>query len=436
MPKVDSSQWNSGLKPHVVMIAQYFPPDYLGHSTRAYNAAKGLMDQGCRVTVITAFPHYPHGRIPVQYRKRLFSVEDHDGIKVIRTWVPATSHYTYLNRVIVHGSFIISSLLWGLFRTGKMDVIIAMNPNLFAFFPALIFKFVYRRKMLRNADDLWPEVWYDLGIIKSTIFKKLLDWITKISYEVPVAITPVSHSYVPTLTNKYHVPAHKIFVIEHGVDTTKFYRTSDSGENIMTTKVEGGANKEKFANSSTLIVYSGALGIGYDFEPIIMAAKLLEKQPVKFIIRGSGTLAHDEDRIRHMINQLNPTNIELKTERLSPKNLLDFLNRADIFVLPMSFVVGFDKGLPTKLLEYQALGKPVICISNGEAADFVCKTRSGLVSKSKDPQKIADLIMKLTVDKALAKELGTNGYNFIQENLTLEKIGERFMRILATKCRS
>jgi glycosyltransferase involved in cell wall biosynthesis len=61
---------------------------------------------------------------------------------------------------------------------------------------------------------------------------------------------------------------------------------------------------------------------------------------------------------------------------------------------------------------------------------FVCNTRSGLVSRSKDPQKIAEMIMRLAIDRALAKELGTNGYNFIQENLSLEKIGERFMRII------
>ena len=381
-------------------------------------------------------------------------MEDHDGIRVLRTWVPSISHYTYLNRVIVHGSFIVSSMM-GLFRTGKMDVIVAMNPNLFAFFPALMFKLIYRKKIIRNADDLWPEVWYDLGIIRSRMFRKILDWVTKMSYDVPVAITPVNSSYVPTLTDKYHVPPHKIFVIEHGVDTAKFYRTSAeevTGDKDHTKKlVQSGdpegrsetakiksedTDRKEFRRTNTVIVYSGALGIGYDFEPVIRAAKILEKQPVKFIIRGSGTLAHDEERIKGMINQLGANNVELRTKWLASKDLLNFLNQADIFVLPMSFVVGFDKGLPTKLLEYQALGKPIICISNGEASDFVLRTRSGLVCKSRDPQEIAEMIMKLAIDKDLANELGTNGFNFIQENLTLRKIGERFMKIIATRCRS
>jgi glycosyltransferase involved in cell wall biosynthesis len=452
MAEHDSTRRKSvGLSPHLLMIAQYFPPDSQGQSTRAYNAARSLTDRGCRVTVIAAFPHYPHGNIPKEYRKKIVSVEQNDGIKVIRTWVPAISHYTYLNRIIVHGSFVLSSLL-GLFQTGKMDVIIAMNPNLFAFFPAFIFRLVYGRKILRNVDDLWPEVWYDLGIVRSRAFKKVLDWITKISYDVPVAITPVSHGYVPVLTNKYHIPLHKIFVIEHGVDTTRFHRiigekklgeveiendevepSKDLSRNSTTTAGPARTASKEVVGINARIVYSGGLGIGYDFEPVIRAAKLLEGERVGFILRGAGTLAHDEDQIRNMINQLNVKNVELRTEWLSSKDLLEFLNSADIFVLPMSFITGTDKGLPTKILEYQALGKPIVCISNGEAADYVCRTRSGLVCRSRDPQKIAQLVMKLVDDKFLAQELGNNGLNFIQENLTLEKIGEQFMKIITTK---
>jgi len=44
---------------HVLMISQYFPPDINGSSTRSYNVAKALVSQGCKVTVITTFPHYP-----------------------------------------------------------------------------------------------------------------------------------------------------------------------------------------------------------------------------------------------------------------------------------------------------------------------------------------------------------------------------------------
>jgi glycosyltransferase involved in cell wall biosynthesis len=272
--------------------------------------------------------------------------------------------------------------------------------------------------MIRNIDDLWPEVWYEIGIIKSQFIKRMLNWVAKLSYDVPYAITPISNTYVDVLTQKYGIQGEKIFVIEHGVDITRFHRDT--------------FNDRGGRPASTLIVYSGALSIGYDFEPIVKAAKLLENEPIKFILRGSGTSTNDIENIKSIIRNNKTRNVELRTERLSSKDLVKFLHRADIFVLPMSFA-GFDMGLPTKLLEYQALGKPVICISNGEAADYVSSTRSGLVNRTKDPQEIAELIRKLADDKNLAKELGENGYKYVLNNLTIENIGKRFMEIVSAR---
>jgi len=53
---------------NVLVLAQYFPPDMGGGSTRASNVVKGLLCRGCGVKVVAAFPHYPHGKVPMEYR--------------------------------------------------------------------------------------------------------------------------------------------------------------------------------------------------------------------------------------------------------------------------------------------------------------------------------------------------------------------------------
>src|SRR5919197_2589268 len=207
---------------NILMISYYFPPDWNGDSTRTYNAARGLTLQGCNVTIISAFPHYPYGYTSNKYKRKILSLEEIDGIKVIRTWVPNLSHSPIIKRILLHLSFVFSCLL-GFFYIKNIDVIFAMNPNFFAFYPAFIYKIFLRKKIIRNVDDLWPEVFYDLGIIKSPIFKRILDFIASISYRIPVAIIPVSHGYVQTLIKKYKVPQQKIVVIEHGVDIKIFH---------------------------------------------------------------------------------------------------------------------------------------------------------------------------------------------------------------------
>ncbi len=397
----------------VLIISQYFPPDWNGPSTRSYNAARGLVSQGINVTVITAFPHYPHGNIPSRYKRRILSLEQIDGIKLIRTWVPGFAHLPLFKRILVHISFMLSSLL-GLVHVRKVDIIFAMNPNFFAFFPALIYKILFRKNIIRNVDDLWPEAFYDLGIVKSVVFKKILDSVASMSYHVPVAIIAVSHGYVQTLITKYNIPQEKIAVIEQGVDTNKFY---------MVKKSSSISNSNK-----KTIMYSGNLNIGYDFETVIKSAKLLELQPICFIIRGIGVMS---DSVRLMIKEYNAKNVDLRTDLLSTDELVSFLNSADIFLLPMTLsATVMDQGLPTKLLEYQALGKPIVCISNGEAGKYIEKTQSGLVATTRQPEELAQLIMQLVNDEDLAKRLGNNGFNNINNNLTLEKVGKRLMDVI------
>jgi glycosyltransferase involved in cell wall biosynthesis len=406
---------------NVLMISYYFPPDWNGDSTRAYNAARGLTLQGCNVTIISAFPHYPHGYTSNKYKRKILALEEIHGIKVIRTWVPNLSHSPIIKRILLHISFMFSCLLGFFYMKKNIDIIFAMNPNFFAFYPAFIYKILVRKKIIRNVDDLWPEVFYDLGIIKSPIFKRILDFIASISYRIPVAIIPVSHGYVQTLIKKYNIPQQKIAVIEHGVDTKIFHsREENSSSND---------NRRLHYNKKTkkTIMYSGAISTGYDFDIVLKAAKLLESEPVYFVIRGKGELS---DRLNQMIKQYDIRNVDITTDFLSKEELVSFLSNADIFLLPMSSSQVIDQGLPTKLFEYQALGKPIICISSGEAGQYIAKTQSGLVTASRQPEELAQLIMHLVNNEELMKKLGTNGYNNVNRYLTVEIIGKRFMDII------
>jgi glycosyltransferase involved in cell wall biosynthesis len=285
-----------------------------------------------------------------------------------------------------------------------------MNPNLFSFLPSLLCHYIRRREIIRNVDDLWPELFYELGIVKSNFVKKILDYFALQSYKIPKMIVPVSEGYVNTIMTKYNIPKSKISVIEHGVDTKKFFpgiRTNNKHQKI--------------------IMYSGAINIGYDFNLILDCAKILENKNIKFIIRGTGDLIK---HIEKKIHENSLSNVILDTVLVDSKKLVEILNSADLFLLPMSELKGIDIGLPTKILEYQAMGKPIVCISNNEAARYIKKTKSGLVTNSRNPKIMADLILQLINDENLSKELAQNGLNNIKNNLSLEQIGARFLQII------
>jgi len=328
----------------VLILAQYFPPDMGGASTRVSNVVKGLLTKRCKITVVTAFPHYPHGNVPLRYRRKALVREHVDGVDVLRVWIPALPHNSIVNRVLLHVCFVFSSL-FALPFIGKVDVVWAANPNLFCFFSALVYGLTKRKPIVRNVDDLWPEVFYEIGLVRSKLMKLVLDFLAKLSYIMPAAITPISAGYKCKIVEKYGVNPKKIHVVEVGVDSVE----------PLVPDVE---DEGRF-----VVMYSGVLGIGYDFETILEAAfSLSGYKDIVFLIRGIGELA---PKLERLIKERNLGNVVLDTNFLPRKKLSALLCSADVFMLPMSPASFVDEGLPSKVFEYQAYGRPVVCCSNG-----------------------------------------------------------------------
>lgn len=398
----------------VLVLAQYFPPDIGGGSARVSNVVKGLHSRGCEMKVVAAFPHYPHGDVSAKYRGKPIVSEWFNGVKVLRVWVPSLPHNSVVNRVVLHLCFVFSSL-FALPFVGGVDVVWAANPNLFGFYSAVVYGFVKRKPIVRNVDDLWPEVFYELGYVKSRLAMKLLDFMAWLSYVVPAAITPISHGYKRRIIEKYRIHAEKVHVVEVGVDRV------------------GPFNLNKGKKSRFVVMYSGVLGLGYDFDVVLEAAKILrENDDVIFVIRGVGELA---PRLRNRIGALGLNNIVRLDTKFLPKDKLSaLLGSADVFVLPMGTMSFVDLGLPTKVFEYQAYGKPIICVSGGEPARYIESTKSGLIVKPRDVSGFAETVIRLYKDRQTGIKLGMNGREYVSEHLTSKKIGERMYRLFESLC--
>jgi len=382
-----------------------------GGATRAYNVAKGLKLNGCEVTVITAFPHYPSGNIPKHYRRKALQIETFDDLKVIRTFVPPIASERLAKRLILFLSFIISSL-FAVPYVGKVDIIWAANPNILCIFPAMIYGLLKRKPVTMNVDDLWPEDLHNFGLIhqKSLIFKAIR-LAAKFAYTMARLITPISPGYVPVICKKYGISHEKVHVIRAGVDLNKF-------KPIHTKS----SNKESYFR----VIYSGAFSVAYDFDQILLAAKILENvKDIKFILQGGGELAN---HIKTRINELKLNNAKIIDRILSREDVAKLLNEADTLILPLRNFGTPYMGISSKLYEYQAIGKPIICCAEGSPAEYIKETNSGIVVKPGDYKALAKAILYLKNNPALAKKLGENGRKYVEDSLSIEKIGLQMKR--------
>ena len=392
------------MKKKILIISQYFPPDISGGGTRAFNYAKCLSQQNFEVTVISAFPHL-HANIPKKFRFKLLHKEKMDGFELIRVRVPSLLHTSARNRIILHLSFLISSMI-PIFSI-KPDVIFASEPNLFSIIPAFFYSKLHGGSVIRIVDDLWPEAIYERGYVKSRLVKKFLDKLAKFSYTYAKFILPLTETGKQIIHNSYNIINDKIIVLGHGVDTNIFTHT------------------EQTKKSDFILMYSGSFVESYDFDLIINAAKKLQDENIKFVLRGKGILLsylQNEKKNKDLKNLLIDTEI-VPLEYIAKK-----LAHADVFIVPMKNEIALNSTLPTKILEYQATGRPIICCSDGAPGKYVEKTKSGIKTKYENLDEFIDAIQKLKSEPQLCKELGQNGKKYVDENLTFEKIGKTLSR--------
>ena len=389
---------------NVLIIGEYFPPDIGGAATRASNVAKGLTLNGCNVTVVTAFPHYPTGKIPKEYRNKLLSVEYVGKSKVIRTFIFPLESKGLFMRLLVFWSFIVSSL-FALPFVGKIDVVWAANPDVFVLIPANLYGSIKRKPVVSNVDDLIIEDLYDLNLVQRNSFiSNLAELFARIAFLKVKAATPISPGYTATIA-KYGVDEKMIQVIRGGVDLDVFKPRTKQKDN------------HKF-----VITYSGGFSIAYDFEQVFQAAKILGKKDcdVEFVLQGKGELLSS---MRDRAKMLNLKNVQIIDVLLSREKVVQFLGQADVLILPLADFKTPYRGMSSKLYEYQAVGKPIICCGNGIPPAYVKETESGLALLPGDYEGLVKAIIFLKQNPDLALKMGESGRRFVELNASINTVG-------------
>jgi glycosyltransferase involved in cell wall biosynthesis len=399
----------------VLVIAQYFPPDMGGGATRAYNVAKGLELNGCEVTVVTAFPHYPSGNVPERYRWKPFVLEDVEGFRVVRTFVPPVASQGLVKRIALFLSFVVSAL-FALPFVGEVDVVWAGNPNVLSVFPALFYGFVKRKPVALNVDDLWPEDLHNFGLVdEDSLVFRVMRFVAKFAYSKAGLITPISPGYVRVLCGKYGVSREKVWVVRAGVDLNTFG------------VVDNQSNRD---GKDFRVLYSGAFSVAYDFDQVLLAAKKLEDvDGVEFVLQGGGELL---GYVKSRVKELRLSNVRVIDRIVSRTEVAKLLSEADALILPLRDFGKLHMGVSTKLYEYQAVGKPIICCSSGQPARYVSETKSGIVIKLGDYEALANAIVYLSRNPSIGKKMGKSGRQYVEENLSIEKIGSKMKEIFET----
>lgn len=106
----------------------------------------------------------------------------------------------------------------------------------------------------------------------------------------------------------------------------------------------------------------------------------------------------------------------------SPEDIRKIMEQSIAFVQhSVTAADGDSEGTPVAVLEAQAAGLPVVATEHAGIPDVVVHNQTGLLSKERDVETMANNILSILQEDGLAQRLGTIGRKRIQEHFTMER---------------
>ena len=394
------------------ILTQYYPPEIGAPQARLSELAVFLQKQGHEVTIFSAMPNYPTGKLFDGYGG-FYRREIIDGINVIRSYIYPSNSIKFVPRLWNYFSFVLSSLFIGICSIPKCDVLMTESPPLFLGISGFFLSRVKGAKWIFNVSDLWPESAVNLGIIGNGIPLKLSKRLEAFFYKKSWLVTGQSREIVQNIGGRF--PQVETYRLSNGVDVEKFNPRQQS--DIL---------QQWSVGKKMTVVYAGLHGIAQGLDQIIKAAVKLDKTvpELQIILIGDGP---EKTQLADLAKQLNISNITFVDPQTKDK-IPEIWASADIALISLKqYLPG---AVPSKLYEAMASGVPVVIIAEGEPAGIVNNSKCGLVIQPYDIDGIADAIKTLVNNRDIRMHMGKNGRATVEKFYDRKLILHRFLHYM------
>lgn len=397
----------------VIFLTQYYPPEVGAPQNRLSDLARRLVRMGHVVTVMTAMPSYPAGRIQPSYRGKVYAREQLDGVTIHRSWILATKSLNVPLRLASYLSFVLSSLVAGALCLRRADVLLCESPPLFLGVTGFILARLKRARFVLNIADLWPQSAVAVNVVTNRGAIRLAEKLELFLYRRAHLVTAQTRGIADDITHR--MPGHDVRVLTNGADILRF-----APDQPATALLDRFDLRERF-----IVGYAGIHGPAQALESVVDAGPLLANYPdLVLTLFGDGPLKSDLEsraRIRHVGN--------VRFFPLQPAETMPgLLCLWSIGIVPL-FNSELGRGaLPSKMFEMMAAGLPIVLSApKGEATALIEESQGGLCVEPENPEALATAIGRLYRENPLREELGRNARAYIARHYDREIIAQRFV---------
>jgi glycosyltransferase involved in cell wall biosynthesis len=371
----------------VLILVENLPVPF---DRRVWQEACTLRDAGYVVSVIC-----PTGK---DYEKRYELLDD---IHVHRYHLPLEADgalgYALEYGVALFWSFLLSLRV---LVTRGFDVIHACNPPDLFFLLGGFYK-LFGKKFVFDHHDLNPEL-YEAKFGRRDFFYRLLLKLEQWTFRTADVAIATNESYRDVALERGGMDPARVFVVRSGPSLERL-RIRPPDETLK-------------QGRRHLVGYVGVMGRQEGIDLLLHAARVVvqcyAREDVHFGLVGGGTSLEE---LRELAQELGIAGYVTFTGRVPDAELLAMLNTADVCVNPDRACALNDKSTMNKVLEYMALGKPVVQFDLTEGRRSAGE--ASLYAKPDDAADLAGNIVALLDDPARRERMGRLARERIEREL-------------------
>lgn len=395
----------------IVLVSQYFPPEIGATQSRMQSFAEYLAERGHRVTVIAEFPNHPQGVMPPEYRGRVVEDDRSNPYRVLRVWVRTSAEKTQMTRLSFYLSFMgLATAVAPL--AGRADVVVATTPPLFTAVAGLAIARLNGAPFVLDVRDLWPAAATSLLQIAPGWETRIAEEIERRLYRSAAAVTAVTTPFCKHIDRLRDAGPPSVLLPNGTIP--QFFAADDDGA-----RARLGIPPDRF-----LVTFAGTLGIAQALPSALEAAAELDGS-AELLLVGDGPMK------QILVDQAREQ--QLENVRFHPQVPLEdipaLLSASDALLVPLSAHPTFEQFVPSKLIDFMAVGRPVVVSAAGEAARLVERSGGGVVVTPESPADLARAIRKLAEQPAEAAQMGERGRAFARRRLRSTQ-AERLEQVL------
>lgn len=401
--------------PPVLILNQYYAPDVASTGHLLHELAGDLAKQGFPVRVITCRPSYGPKETWVACPLR----ENKDGVDVRRMITTRFSKDGMIGRGFNISTFFLPLLVRMLLTSRKGDVhLYTTNPPFLGVIGAVVSLF-RRHRYVQLLHDSHPQVGVWVGKVRQgSLIERVWHRANRLMYKRAEQTIVLCEAAKTLVCETYGIPEDRVHVI---------HNWADPRELTPKPKAQSDFAKQHGLVEPFTVMYSGNLGLYYEFETVLKAAEILRNENFRLVLVGSGGR---RNWIAEEIKKRNLTNTLLLPYQPYEK-LSDSLSASDAQLVTIARGI---EGIsfPSKLYSAMAVARPIIALSESwsEMRRIVEENKVGRWSEIGDADALVKVLREMMADREGCRAMGLNARSTLEQKFTISVAAKAYGEVL------